>query len=258
VPSWHGAISRAYCGTTSLRPLAVQLTAPAASDTSPHASSLYACTVSIIHRGCHGEGPKIARRVPWRSLVSRMLDLGSHTGRGPFSGHFPALSLRTSALSPLRSRPASERGKRASPRDRWAGAGADEVHMARLCSYSSPERWEGFPAWRRQTRVPQRQPDVASRFARSPSHLPLPPAALCHRWTGAAERLLALHLHQRARLKAHHNLDVLTRAIHPCSAAPLAASLASSSAVISIGQGCNKFEGQPSARRAHCTQGRLC
>lgn len=149
-------------------------------------------------------------------------------------------------------------GKRASPRDRWAGAGADEVHMARLCSYSSPERWEGFPAWRRQTRVPQRQPDVASRFARSPSHLPLPPAALCHRWTGAAERLLALHLHQRARLKAHHNLDVLPRAIHPCSAAPLAASLASSSAVISIGQGCNKFEGQPSARRAHCTQGRLC
>ena len=34
-----------------------------------------------------------------------------------------------------------------------------------------------------------------------PLHLPLPPAALCHRWTGAAERLLALHLHQRARLR---------------------------------------------------------
>jgi hypothetical protein len=75
-----------------------------------------------------------------------------------------------------------------------------------------------------------------------PLHLPLPPAALCHRWTGAAERLLALHLHQRARLEAHHNLDVLPRGIHPCSAAPLAASLASSSAVISIGQGGNKFE----------------
>jgi hypothetical protein len=105
-----------------------------------------------------------------------------------------------------------------------------------------------------------RQTDAASRFTLCPFplHLPLPPAALCHRWTGAAERLLALHLHQRARLKAHHNLDVLPRAIHPCSAAPLAASLASSSAVISIGQGCNKFEGQPSARRAHCTQGRLC
>ena len=257
MPSWHGAISRAYCGTTSLRPLAVQLTAPAASDTSPHASSLYACTVSIIHRGCHGEGPKIARRVPWRSLVS-LAGSGGYSRAGAHSQGIFQPCLRTSALSRLRSRPASERGRRASPRDRWAGAGADEVHMARLCTYSSPERWEGFPAWRRQTRVPQRQPDVASPLPVPPPTLPLPPAALCHRWTGAAERLLALHLHQRARLGAHHNLDVLPRAIHPCSAAPLAASLASSSAVISIGQGCNKFEGQPSARRAHCTQGRLC
>jgi hypothetical protein len=44
------------------------------------------------------------------------------------------------------------------------------------------------------------------------------------------------------RSEAHHNLDVLPRGIDPCSAAPLAASLASLSAVISIRQGCTKFE----------------
>ena len=169
VPSWHGAISRAYCGTTSLRPLAVQLTAPAASDTSPRMRPacmlaryqlfIEAATARVQRlRGvCRGDRWFHSR---WTWEFTRA---GVHS-QGIFQP-----CLRTSALSRLRSRPASERGRRAGPRDRWAGAGADEVHMARLCTYSSPERWEGFPAWRRQTRVPQRQPDVASRFARSPS-----------------------------------------------------------------------------------------
>jgi hypothetical protein len=172
VPSWHGAISRAYCGTTSLRPLAVQLTAPAASDTSPRMRpacmlaryQLFIEAATVPRRGskdCEACAVAIAGFTCWI--------WGLFTRAGARSQGIFQPCLRTSALSRLRSRPASERGRRASPRDRWAGAGADEVHMARLCTYSSPERWEGFPAWRRQTRVPQRQLDVASRFARSPS-----------------------------------------------------------------------------------------
>jgi hypothetical protein len=69
--------------------------------------------------------------------------------------------------------------------------------------------------------------------------------------TGPAERLLALHLHQRPS-EAHHNLDVLPRALDPCGAAPLAASLSSASAVISIRQGCNKFEANLSQQET-CT-----
>jgi hypothetical protein len=37
---------------------------------------------------------------------------------------------------------------------------------------TSPERWEGFPAWRRQTRVPQRQTDRRSFTLHA---LPVPP-----------------------------------------------------------------------------------
>lgn len=89
---------------------------------------------------------------------------------------------------------------------------------------------------------------------------PFPSSAQCSEstWalflqTGPAERLLAMHLHQRPS-EAHHNLDVLPRGLYPCAAAPLAASLFSASAVISIRQGCNKFEAV--VQREMCTRSR--
>jgi hypothetical protein len=95
------------------------------------------------------------------------------------------------------------------------------VHMPQLCGYS-PGTVDGkaSPAWRRQIRVLNRLEDRRSftdEMRYEPGCLAVPLRAmlsplleLCPLQTGAAERLLALHLQQRPS-EAHHNLDVLPR-----------------------------------------------
>jgi hypothetical protein len=83
-------------------------------------------------------------------------------------GRFAAFSLQSSSSSSTSKQlrhqhhhsthhgpPPSSQVRGGRPRDRWAGARADEgLHMGTFVQllYSSSERWEGLQAWRRQIR----------------------------------------------------------------------------------------------------------
>jgi hypothetical protein len=141
-------------------------------------------TVSFME-GCDGEGRGTrVHRLPGgcrgRSLVSRrasadrwiwgcgMWDVRAPgpipQGRGRFAAFSLQSSTSTSTSKQLRHQhhhsthhgpPPSSQVRGGRPRDRWAGARADEgLHMGTFVQllYSSSERWEGLQAWRRQIR----------------------------------------------------------------------------------------------------------
>jgi hypothetical protein len=88
------------------------------------AADCEACTVGCGDRWFHA-----------RAMIWGFTPAGSQFLRaeGTVAAFCPRIGIGISSISTIPSRPVAKSGE--SPRDRWAGAGADEVHMARLCSY---------------------------------------------------------------------------------------------------------------------------